>query len=390
MATPLSCPYCNSQFAATSLTANRRAICPRCGEAVAVPDDGQFALSSRTEEPPPRLPPAVQPKRHRDRRWLWPASIAIALAIGALAFLLAPRQTNSPPLANPPVATPTPTPPAQLDALKYLPAQANLVFAVQPAALMHQLRLTSLDPEAFFQDLGLPPSLLEGVGRTGLAWDDIDHLVIGWVVDDQVAEFRFLAGLALRQPLKDEERFRNALQARRVALPDREAYQVTLAGWPGVWAWPAEPTCWVFAHREADLPASNSSPGSPGPISATLSAIIHDRLTPGDLAWLVMDESDWARKPLLKLLGLMERKPPLVSFLEPVRSLAAGLSVTPSPRLRVYAALGHASSAKQWCQTLGDRARRGDKEADVLLEIPLDGPGAIGNTLRLIDNKLER
>jgi len=304
----LSCPFCNASF---EPPAEGRVVCPRCGETVPV----------RGRESAPAVPiaPAEPPPR---RRFVLPAALAVAvlLGIGVAYWLRNKPHPPSEPAAPPAVGTPVP--PAQLRGLDYLPADANVVLAVQVAPVIEHATRTGQNPFDVLTKAGVPAAALAALGQGGVPLTNIDHVAAGATIPDG-GDFRLGVALVLRSPVPDEAKFLDALKAKRPATGTPPNHLAEFGGFP-LRLTKATDTVWLFGLTERDL--------TPDGVSPRMRDALTEAIPRDAAAWALTDSADWAAKPVVGLL-LKDWRPGLAK----VRAVAAGLTVTADPTLRVLA-----------------------------------------------------
>jgi len=273
------------------------------------------------------------------------ALLILVLGVAAGVLFLWQPQGAVPPL-NPPDSSPnTITPPANLEGLKYLRGDTNILLAVRPREFGTEGSSPEDGAKAALSRLGVPSGFLETFERAGLPWKSVDHVVLGATISDEVAEVPpFTIALVLREPMADEERFLKALQGRRTTMGGRTVHQVNLAGLPGVLAWKAKPSVWILTLREADLPMAE---GGSGPTSPTLLDLLTNRLQPEFPVWLVIDEADWSRKPSVKALALLKQKQDWLPRIAKIRALTVGAGLAAVQRQQVVIRTADAETARK-------------------------------------------
>lgn len=397
MSQSICCPYCNTAFTLDAVSPDRRAVCPRCGDAFPLPHD---------VEPGDDLagPPGVAPAGARiESEVAGPQGggvpivrvlifsvllLVVGFALG-MYLIDKPIKPQVPGSANSLTASGFHvTPPGKLEGLKYLRPDTNVLFAVQPGALIGYAAETNQDPKAILMAAGMPRGVLELLDRAGLKLEQIDHITGGLAVGDAVAELRFTLTLVLKQPLADEERFLRAFEARRITQGGRTLQVVNLAGRPGVLAWQASPKVWVFAANEDDLPPTA---GGTGPTSTTLLDMISTRLSPATSTWAAMDEGRWSEKPGVQLAALLLQKKDWLATLAKGRAAVVGLSFEPSPRLRIFVHAADTETGdllRAYFQKLSgiEGVQSGGAGEWAMLDLPIDPKDATGPLKKFLDD----
>jgi hypothetical protein len=392
MTTRVSCPYCNTSFVPPTVPLSRRIDCPRCGEAFAVKpgEDEPADDSPAAAQPGPSAPPATPSPVVRTRTWsaLWPIVIAagmglVGLGIGVGAYYLRGHRAGSNPDAD---AGPnaTPTPPAELAGLAYLPPDCNLVAAVQPGPLLAYTSRTNQDPREILQRAEVPAGVLAFLERAGVPLAQIDHVVVGAPVADAVLELRVTLVFVLRRPLADEERFLDALEAKK-DKHGRPRHDVVLdVGWKVPLAVVrVSPTVWVFGMQDADLGPAEHGGGSQ--IAPGFREMIAQRLAPETAAWIAADTGNWANKPLVKLVAERASGQKWLPLLAKGRAAVGGLSFGKEPRARLFVRCADeptGAKLREYFQTKATPgAQAGGAGEWALYDAPLD-PRAALETLK--------
>jgi hypothetical protein len=234
----LTCPYCNSFVpVASGVRAGQSVVCPRCGDAFTLP-----APTAITTAPVPGMPPsgvttslpaaALPPPRRLSNRFVAGIILAVmgCMATVALVYALSTQDfrrsvdrgiPSKPRRAPPPVAVELPPqggPPAvrpdQLEGLGYLPKDVDLILAIQAGELLSAPIAPTLFQNGIrVSRLNLHPELVARM--TGLALQDLDHLVVGLKLDTSVPPHLWIVGRT-KEPY-DAEKLRDKLGAQRVA-----------------------------------------------------------------------------------------------------------------------------------------------------------------------------
>ena len=356
----VSCPYCNSGFDLSGPPPGGRVPCPRCGESVAVqrPDeiglpqtslngDGGHDVSAAEIDATP-TPSGLKPLA------LIAGAMFVAVAVG-IGFWLSDFLKDKPKpdgVKSPP--TRATWPPQAVAGLRYLPGDSQLVFAVQPSPLLQYAERTNQDPNEVTADGGLPKPVVDWLSDAGIALDMIDHVAVG-VKFDGIPPFAVL--LALREPLADEGRFLQGMQARRD--PDKNTYRVSgrqlLVPVDMV---KVDDTKYLFASDVSLLAAAKKPAEGIGHFSKDLQDSIR-KLSPASFVWLATDDADWTNSEgtrgkslsLLATVGLREGDR-WKRFDPKLRATAIGLSLETELTVRVSARYLDAATAavheKDW------------------------------------------
>lgn len=353
MSVRLSCPSCNTAFALDAVPADRRAVCPRCGDVFPVrgevaesEDRGQRTEDKREKAAP--LPAGVWPVRR---------AALIALALGLLGFAIglavyysretktkAEAQPELPPAANA-------TPPAQLVGVGFLPAECNVVFAVQPGPLLAYAARTKREPRELLASAGIPPQVFGALDQIGLTLLQIDHIAGGALLGDDGDELRVAFVLVLKQPLADEDEFLKTLKAKPAAGKNTR-YTVDLAKLPLTLA-RASPTVWVFGLNEKDFAAVERGGFGPGGTQfrgtesdgfrRMLGWVPHDAAVWG----VAYDDRDWAQKPLVKLAAQSPEAKKWLPALSGFRGGQFGYTFGGPPRIELFIRSADAATAER-------------------------------------------
>ncbi|MFO0798075.1 MAG: hypothetical protein U0804_11420 [Gemmataceae bacterium] len=311
----ISCPFCNASFEPPP---EGRVGCPRCGETVPV----------RGRETAPAFPapaPDAPP-----RRPVLPVVLALAVAVGlGAAYLALTQRGPTPEPVPPPPPIGTPVPPAQLRGLDYLPADANVVLAVQVSPVVEHAKRTAQSPYDLLTKAGVPAAALAALGQGGVGLPVIDHVAAGASVPDaDLSELRLAVALVLRSPVPDEAKFLDALKAKRPASGSPPHYLAEFGPLP-LKLTKAADTVWLFGWSERDL--------TPGGLSPRMRASLAEALPEDAAAWLLTDSADWANKKSVGLLLSLGGKADWQKGLARVRAVAAGLTLKDAPTVRLLA-----------------------------------------------------
>ena len=177
MSVRLSCPSCNTAFALDAVQADRRATCPRCGDVFPVrgtveSEDGEQRTEDRGQSAEPQLNTKYEARNTQPARSLrLVALVGVTLALFAFGvgvsvyfFARGPKPKAEPQPDLPPSATATP--PAQLVGIGYLPAECNVVFAVQPGPLLAYAARANREPRELLAGTGIPAQVFGASTRS--------------------------------------------------------------------------------------------------------------------------------------------------------------------------------------------------------------------------------
>ncbi|QJW96047.1 zinc ribbon domain-containing protein [Frigoriglobus tundricola] len=407
MSIRLSCPSCNTAFALDAVPAGRRATCPRCGDAF--PVRGEMAEpATAADAGPPAAPvpsPASETRSPRRRVGMWSIrrTALVALALGGIGFVIgltayySPKaKPNGDPPGQPPAVSNT-TPPAQLAGLGYLPADYNVVFAVQPGPLLTYAARTHQEPRDLLTRAGVPAQALAALAALaaldsiGLTLPQIDHVAGGALLGNEGDGLRIAFVLVLKQPLADEDEFLKKLKA-KPAAGKKTRFTVELAQLARV-----SPTVWVFGLSDKDLAAVDQ--GGYGPGGKQFRGSESDGLRqmigsvpPDSAAWVAADDDrEWTQKPLVTtFLPLSPGAKKGLSGLSSFRAGVFALSFGEQPRVRIF--FRTADSAVAEHARLYLRARATEMEAATaggggvfaLFDAPFDPATAKGTLQRFL------
>ena len=313
---PQTCPYCNALVPDSSgTTAGQRVPCPRCGEAFTLRQP-QPRGSADLQTAPTNSPSLVGVDLDVDRRLRMRRTNRIvgAMVLGVMGFgaILSltyalysqpdrrahdtrmPHKPRGPNLIEFPT-TPPSTSPAALEALRWLPADSNVVVGVQVAELRqtdagrdhlkHLSRIGKIDLNA---------DLLQR--WTGLKVEEVDHLVLGVKADDELLPRMVLVVRTLHPYNADA--VRTALQAER--LPDANGKTLYKCkprdGGLAPVLWCADERTLVFGLIAGRLEAVPDKPAlGLERLPAEVRALLENRLQSAGPAWAVGYAADWRK-----------------------------------------------------------------------------------------------
>ena len=382
---PITCPYCNTILPAPAgASAGQRIVCPRCGDSFTV--CGPAAPSRDLQKSPTAVLPApaavdldVERRRRVGRKNRILAGMMLGgmgvMAAVALAYALyttgerrahdtaMPPPPRRSPLAEAPAPAPTATPPAALEALRWLPADTTLVAGVQAAELRQTEAGRDLLNHLF--RVGKTEINADMLERwTGLKASQIDHVVLGVKADDALPP-RTLLVVRTTRPY-DADAVKAALHAEPV--PDAVGKTVYRAGprdgglRPALWF--ADERTLVLGllpkHLESvpDRPAAGLER-----LPAEVRSLLETRLEAGGPAWVVGHSADWRQTGAALLLGQLGDKD--VDLLGHVRDFALQLEAQgSSPRLLASVQCDDAEAARA-LETRLEEARRPNHGGDL-------------------------
>ncbi|HEX5270798.1 MAG TPA: hypothetical protein VFW33_09940, partial [Gemmataceae bacterium] len=299
------------------------------------------------------------------RAWGLIGLSALVLLVVELAIVFIHGHTPRP--AEPDVPPPAvmSVPPAELAALRYLPADSDFILAVHVAELLDDP--VGRELLAHLGNESVNPQSLET--WTGLKRDDMDHAVLGLSLDENLL-VHFTIVVRTRRPI-DQDRVLKALKAQgRRDLDGRPVYPFLMhtgvSFFPDLQAnaWFADASTLVIAKRFDDgsrhvIPIT--PPPEPDRLQPELRKLLAERMGPGTRAWTAghLPAPD-KLSPLVRLL-LTKREN------EPLRKLQTfGIWITTDAEgvglrgafecadeegaaaLRAYLAPGNRKGVKEW------------------------------------------
>jgi hypothetical protein len=310
MSVTLSCPACNTAFELPEVPPDRRATCPRCRDA--------FPVRGEPAEHPAHAPAAKLASPAPKRGFplgvialVGAVFVAIVVGAGAYAYFSLGRGSKQDKFPDPePTATVTATPPAKLSGLGYLPAECNVVFAVQPGPLLDYAARAKREPRELIPQLNIPAQLFGTFETAGITLPMIDHIAVGLFLPSGKEDVRAALVLVLKQPLENEEAFLHKGLKAQPAPKHKDRYAVTLEKIPlltevarvspTVWVFGLSPGDFVAVERDGFGPGGTQFRGSESEGLRKMIAAVP--ATAG--VWVVADDdSDWGEKPLAKLVG---------------------------------------------------------------------------------------
>jgi hypothetical protein len=283
-------------------------------------------------------------------------AVLFALALGLIGFAagLAVYYTRGPKPSQPqpePTISVTATPPSQLAGLGYLPAECNVVFAVQPGPVLAYASRTRQDPRTLLTSSGVPQQAFTTIDQMGLKLEQIDHIAGGAFIGDEGDEPRVALVLVLKQSLADEDAFLKALKAK--PAPGKKGRQtVEIAKLPLLLT-RASPTVWVFGWSEKDFSAVDRGGFGPGgtQFHGSDSEGVRKMLAsvPAESAvWVVADDDrDWTQKPLVKLAANSEDAKKWLPAVSSGRGGLFAITFGEQPRMRLFVRTADTATAER-------------------------------------------
>jgi hypothetical protein len=329
MTTHISCPYCNTSFSPDAVLPGGRLECPRCGETFAL--KGSVSPAEMNGVAPSRPATANRAER-KSPAALFVAGLLLVLLGGSyLAYTYFQARKPQPPAEPPPAVV---VRPVELAGLAYLPGDCNLVFGVQPVALLDYARRTDQDARQLLTQAGLPAGAFAFLDKAGIGLDQVDHVVGGTFIGDAVLELRIALVLVLRTAPEDEERFLQAFDAKRSQTGNgRFNVNLNLGFKVPLSMVRVSPTVWVFGWADADFGPAEK--GSGGGLSPAMREKVGDDQLAGCGVWVAAGEGKWADKPLVKQLMEMSANKDALPALAKGRAAVGGLAFGEQPQLRL-------------------------------------------------------
>ena len=297
----LVCPFCNTAFDLPGVPG--RVVCPRCGEAIPaklLPAVGSGRVASGDRPAPVELAPAISLRRIGTKSAVLLAAVALALL--AVWYFTGGKKLDT----VPPMPIPLPTrPPMSLPALRYLPPDTQVAITFQSSPLLQYANRAGKKPERVLAELGLPVGVLEGLAKSDIPLDLIDHAAVGIGLTDSP---KISIALLLRKPVESQSHFRDALNWRGNAdKPGRAT--IDLPGVPvPLEMHKLDDTTYLFSSDSAALDGMLKPQENAEFLKAGLRESI-GKLDPASFAWLATDDQNWAALPAVKLLsGLAKRE----------------------------------------------------------------------------------
>ena len=344
----LSCPFCNTTFDVVGLAPSRIA-CPRCHESV--PD-------TSVAPPDAHAVSVVEgwPREKSSRLWM----VGVGIIVLAVAAFIADSlwETKLPP------AAPTDTgsqaaatkPPLTLSSLRHLPANSQIVVAIQPAAFAEYTKRKGKSVEIWLDEAGTAGKLMEEFRKLNLAPDQIEQLAIALPANTIAAAFV----LVLRKPLADDTDFRNRLQAKPITDKPTH-FTVEFFNLP-LEMKKVDDTTYRFANASEskwlDAPPAANADHLPQELRDAMG-----KLSPASFAWVASNtvRPDWGASNEVKILALTNKD--AAAYLKGVQAFAFGLATEPELKMT---ALVRSSDAK--AQAAKFTERLGADKAEITAE----------------------
>jgi hypothetical protein len=340
-----SCPYCNAVVAVPAGTRDGDFVpCPRCGERF--PYRGPTVEGNGTSPAPAAAPPPTENAVDRLGERLRGASkrsvaltvltVMAVMAVGGLALALATQHFRRANDRLPPPEEGVPrvrvVAPAELAGLGYLPPDTDVVAAVHVAEALQDPAgrefLKRFRPEEGVRDQpGQGPPLAGDLEHwTGLALDDLDHVVVGLKLAGGAVPPRLILVAHTRRRY-DAGKVVEVLRATRLQHAGRDLYRFPLERLS------LHPVLWFAGERTLVVALTPEQlaevPDKPRPgtdqLVEPLRELLKTRLGPGVQAWAMGHADDWERTAATLALALLVRKQDDRRVLEGVRTFGLAL-----------------------------------------------------------------
>lgn len=393
----LSCPSCNTSFTLPDVPADRRALCPRCGDMFPIYSFEEVAGGTEARPvgyPPPGYTPDEPPQRSAAKNAVL---VVVAVVLGLGAAIWTARVANVPPPGEQPRPAEVAGHPGQLEGVGYLPADDNVVFVLQPGAVQAYATRTNRDARDVIVKAGVPTKVLDAITGLGFTLDQIDHLAGGTSVGNDAVEFRVTLALVLRTPPADEEEMLRRLKAKRRG-GGRDRHEVELSGIPMNLV-RVSPTVWVFGLDEKkDLAAVDRGGYRAGgkQFGPGLVNMIEQHVPRDAAAWVATNDERWAEKPGVRFLAeTVMKRPEWLPVLAKGRAGMAALTLGDPPRGHVVVRLADEAAAKQTREYFkaragtDDKVRPGGEGEFATLDTPIDPSTAFATLQQLLGDAVK-
>lgn len=326
---PPTCPYCNA-FVPVDPTAKagQRVPCPRCGEAFTLRPPPVGTNGVQVMPSVLTAPPAVDFDAHRRLQVGTRKRITAAAVLGVMGLMAAiglafalytvhdrrvhdtamPPPHRRSPLQDLAMPTPAATPPAALEALRWLPPDVTVVAGVQVAELRQTDAGRDLTNHLFrLGNVEVNADLLER--WTGLKAEEIDHLVLGVKADEGIPPPAVLVVRTVRP--YDAEAVRATLGAEPAPAVGGKTLYKCKTGDGGLrpFLWCADERTLVFSLFEKPLEAVPDEPSAGlERLPADVRMLLEERLDSAGPAWVVGHAADWRKTAVALLLGGLAEK----------------------------------------------------------------------------------
>jgi hypothetical protein len=260
------------------------------------------------------------------RRWLFAGGLALAVLGIVLIIFSGPLRRRSSQLPGDVPSnqqSAVALAPAQLEAIRYLPADTNIVAGIHLANLLQTPETQALLDRIKFASFDLSAERVQKL--TGLKREDLDHVVVGVKLEDEIVPR--LTVLVRTRTRFDPEAVRAALHAVPTAESRRANRYHFKLDQPAVeietWLLPEEKLL-VFGLTRADVEAVSERPQEGVKhLAPALGKMLDVRLDPAARVWVVGNIDHWDRTLVSKMqnAGLAQK----------VRSFDVGLIPSKAP-----------------------------------------------------------
>jgi hypothetical protein len=321
---PASCPFCNAVVPSPTPE-----FCPRCEERL--PGGTVSAVPTASSK-------ATSPLWFRIG---FPLSCVASLVLLIVGLVLVNRDESRPPVPPTKSTTsefgPATVPPLGIIGLRYLPANSNIVAAVQTAPLATYAERLKTDPKQLLRDAGLPESVFESLARAGVPFESIDHLAMGLTLSDDDAIPGAMVVVALKAAPADASSLTKQIQKEKL---------FTLF------------TAAIVGERFLILVTdAKSMPREPKPnadhLAPAIRETIHNQISPAAVAWLATDTQSWHERPAIKAAIQVVSRPELPALIARGRALALSFSLEPEFNVGLAVKCDSEETAKQLQDFLG-------------------------------------
>lgn len=321
---PASCPFCNAVVPTPTPE-----FCPRCEERL--PGGTATAVSNV----------AVKSASPLWFRIGFPLSciVSLVLLIVGLIVVNGGDSKTSVPSTKPSTSEfgPATVPPLGVVGLRYLPANSQIVAAVQTAPLATYAERLKTDPKQMLREAGLPEVFFESLANVGVTYEMVDHLVLGLSLPNDNAIPGVMVVVALKKAPADP----NALV--KQVVKEKVLSFLTPA---------------IVNERFLVLVSDASAmPHEPKPnvdhLAPGIRETIQNQISPAAVAWLATDTQSWHDRPAVKAAILAANRPELPALIARGRALALSFSLEPEFNVGLAVKCDSEETAKQLQNYLG-------------------------------------
>lgn len=271
----------------------------------------------------------------------FPLSCVVSLALLIVGLVIVNRGESRPPIPpTKPVASefgPATIPPLGIAGLRYLPANSQIVAAVQTAPLATYAERLKTEPKQLLRDAGLPEAVFESLAQAGVRFESIDHLAVGLTLSDDDAIPVATVVVALKTAPADASLLTKQIQKEKL---------FTLF------------TAAIVGERFLILVTdAKSMPREPKPnvdhLATAIRETIQNQISPAAVAWLATDTQSWHERPAIKAAILAANRPELPALIARGRALALSFSLEPEFNVGLAVKCDSEETAKQLQNFLG-------------------------------------